>query len=54
MLETDGFSEDEAELIVLSKDWLAINDIVTNEGKIISKGDFGNFLKTTKNPILIV
>lgn len=41
-------------MVIFSKDWLVINEVVTNEGKVIARGDFSNYLKNTKNPILIV
>ena len=41
-------------MVILTKDWLVINEVVTNEGKVIGRGDFSNYLKNVKNPILIV
>lgn len=54
MMRSDGFAESEAELAILTKDWLVVNDVVTNEGKVIGKGEFNNYLKNAKNPILLV
>jgi hypothetical protein len=44
-LKQDGFEEDEAEIILLSKDRSIINDTVNKEGKIYAKGDLDVVIK---------
>lgn len=45
MLEKDGFTCDEAEIILLNKTGHVINHIVNDEGKAIGKGEFNTIIQ---------
>lgn len=40
MIKVDGFTEDQAEMFIMNKSGLIINDVVSNEGKVVSRGEF--------------
>ena len=45
MIKKDGLTEDEVEIVLMTKLKTFINDIVTNEGKVPGKGDLDVILK---------
>ena len=45
MLENDGFTEEQAELLLMAKTRVFINDVVSDEGKVVGRGDFETIIK---------